>query len=287
MSERKTVVVYHAHCVDGFGAAFAAWCALGNSAEYLPVSYSEPMPEIPDGARVYIVDFSWPFDHEAREQLLALAARCELTVLDHHKTAREALEGLDFAHFDMSKSGAVLAWEYFQNVEPAEDAYGVRGPVPQLLLYIQDRDLWKWELPNSREFSAGLSLVKREFDRWLAIIAPESERRRDIIAEGRISLKRDGILVESMCKRAYQTALTDGKRMVPIMAVNAPVLQSECCHRLLEKFPDHQVVAAYFDENTLRRFWSLRSRPGFDCSVIAKVRGGGGHAQAAGFTEGL
>lgn len=29
----KPIVIYHANCTDGFGAAFAAWLKLGNEAE--------------------------------------------------------------------------------------------------------------------------------------------------------------------------------------------------------------------------------------------------------------
>lgn len=105
---KPTFVLYHANCPDGFAAARAAWMSLGDAATYLPVSYGDPLPAIPDGSEVYIVDFSYP-----RPILEELEARCGLTVIDHHATAQEALSGLAFAHFDMSKSGAVLTWEHF------------------------------------------------------------------------------------------------------------------------------------------------------------------------------
>ena len=43
MGKMKPLVIYHANCADGFGAAFAAWLKLGNEAEYLPMVYNEKL----------------------------------------------------------------------------------------------------------------------------------------------------------------------------------------------------------------------------------------------------
>ncbi len=93
----KTYVLYHAYCADGFGGAWAAWRALGDSAEYVAVSYGERPPAIPDGAKVVLIDFAYP-----REAILEMAARAgRLAVLDHHKTSQEDLAGLPFAVFEI------------------------------------------------------------------------------------------------------------------------------------------------------------------------------------------
>ena len=94
------------------------------------------------GKNVIIVDFSYP-----RDVLIKMAEDADsIIVLDHHKTAEENLKGLDFCIFDMTRSGAVMAWEHFHG----------KGNTPLLFQYIQDRDLWQWKLPQSKEFSAGL-----------------------------------------------------------------------------------------------------------------------------------
>lgn len=278
----KTLVLYHAHCADGFGAAFAAWCALGDSAEYLPVQYGEPMPAIPDGSRVFIVDFSYPDNARAREELCALRERCaELVVIDHHKTAQAALAGLPFAIFDLEKSGAVLAWEYFRNLPEPGQCF---GPAPELLEYVQDRDLWRWRLPGSHEVSAGLSLEPRTFARWQELASHTDNAIADLWERGKTVLQRDSGLIDSICAKAH---VRHFPTVCEVIAVNTPVLQSEVCHQLLLRHPDQNVAAAYFDKDAKTRVWSLRSRPGYDCSFIAKARGGGGHAQACGFTEAL
>jgi len=38
---KEIVVLYHANCLDGFGAAYAAWKKFGDTADYIPVQYGE------------------------------------------------------------------------------------------------------------------------------------------------------------------------------------------------------------------------------------------------------
>jgi hypothetical protein len=265
--ETRIVVLYHAQCPDGWGAAVAAWHKLGDTAGYCPVRYGDPLPKIADGARVYIVDFSYD-----RQTLLALAERCEVTVLDHHKTAQAELEGLPFATFDLTKSGAVLAWEHFCGT-----------PVPPLLLYIQDRDLWQWQLLRSREVSAGLALEPHDFKLWAGLINMGKSTIERLATTGSIILAYQARIIAALCDQC-QMAVIDG-HCVPV--VNSATLGSEIGHELLERHHDARFVAIYFDDKRLKRVWSLRSRAEVDVSAIARRFGGGGHPQAAGFEQSL
>jgi uncharacterized protein len=264
----STIVLYHAACADGFGAAFAAWTVLKDSAVYIPVQYGQPYPpEIEGGvARLFILDFSYP------RAVLGRLAECasEILVLDHHKTAREELEGLPFARFDLEKSGAVLAWEHFH---PGEG-------VPMLLRYVQDRDLWRWELPASREFSARLAATPRAFDHWeyLLNVAENESARVQFCREGGAILLAQRVHVATLCDRAYWTEV-DGHR---VPCVNTPLFQSEVGEELCRRHPDAP-FAAVFSAGEGEEYWSLRARGGFDVSAVAKRLGGGGHPAAAGF----
>lgn len=292
---KPNLVLYHGpHCADGFAAAVVAWefFDAGRLANFVPVNYGEPVPIIPEGTEsIYVLDFSFP-----REVLLDWCRQRDVVVLDHHKSAEQdlgKLRGTDrlCTRFEREKSGAVMAWEYFRELPDS----AIFGEVPALLQYVQDRDLWKWALPYSREVSAGLRLVPRSFTDWAALLwTDERPLLRLLTNDGRVVLQNEAQLVESIVAQAGMVPI--GDLMVPV--VNTPVLQSECCHRLLELNPNFLMVAAYFDSETtetglgfdepsrvrLRR-WSLRSRPGFDCSLIAKAYNGGGHPQAAGFEE--
>ncbi len=256
-------ILYHENCEDGFGAAWIAWKALGNQAEYIPVQYGDSPPELPDRSRVTIVDFSYP-----REVIIELNERMEsLWVLDHHKTAAQDLAGLEFATFDMQKSGAILAWEYWF---PGESA-------PPLLQYIQDKDLWLFQLENSLEVSAALRSYPKDFEIWDSLTIDD--------------LAKDGIAIQrainiQVSKHVEIAALQNvGGYLVPV--VNATCYLSEIGDQLNARYSDTPFAACYFVREDGKRQWSLRSRGNFDVSEVALRFGGGGHRNAAGYTEAI
>lgn len=165
----RIICIYHANCADGFTAAWCVRWALGETVEFIPASYGEEPPEV-DGADVIIVDFS--YKRPAMEKLAASAK--SVLVLDHHKTAEADLIALPLtqdtwrqhlrcgvrlaALFDMQRSGAQMAWDYF-----------CQGDRPWLVDYIADRDLWRWELAASREVSAVIGSLEHSFQGWDAL----------------------------------------------------------------------------------------------------------------------
>lgn len=264
----KTYVLYHANCPDGFGAAWAAWTALGaDGVEYIPCAYGKPVPTMEEGSRVFIVDFSF-----SRKELLCLREKMALVlVLDHHKTAQAALEGLDFARFDMAKSGAVLTWEHFFPTEP----------VPELLLYVQDRDLWQWQLDQSQLINSALwKGTRRTFEKWRELHEDWNVHVRPMLLDaGKTLAFYDEQTVALLCKHPQWHHI--GAWTVP--TINSPVLQSEIGHELLQQHPKAPFAAVWCEDQG-QRIYSLRARTGdFDVSVVAKAFGGGGHAAAAGF----
>lgn len=270
----KTFVLYHSNCPDGFGAAWAAWMHFqefspGADVSYLPVNYDQPLPDIPDGSEVFILDFSYP-----RDVLTELAERCNICVIDHHGTAKDALAGLPYAFFDMSKSGAVLAWEHF---------FPTRN-VPEMLLYLQDRDLWQWTLPRSKEINAGLWRGKpREFSVWRSIEATWFDAigsKAALIQAGEAIAFSDALNVETLCRHPVLMKIL----CYTVPVVNTPVLQSEVCHQLLQLHPTAPFAATWMTRSDGQLIFSVRARKDdFDVASLAKEFGGGGHKAAAGF----
>ena len=86
----KPLVIYHANCADGFGAAFSCWLKLGDDAEYVPMQYGHaPIDSMVGKDRdVYILDFSLPKDQ--MEHLFRVAKR--VVWLDHHASSRSMAE---------------------------------------------------------------------------------------------------------------------------------------------------------------------------------------------------
>lgn len=249
------LVLYHAECTDGFGAAWALWKKFP-SAEFVPVKHGVPPPTGLAGRRIVIVDFSYP-----RAVLESINAEAKsLLVLDHHITAKQALSGLPFACFDLKKSGAVMAWEWAH-----------RTPAPWLLQYIQDKDLWQWALPASREINAALASYPFDFQVWDGL-------RQDVLeSEGRAILRYENELVAKIAAEAVLVRFHGAT----VPAVQSAVLTSQIGERLAK---GRRFCIIWHDRDG-RRYYSLRSSAeGIDVSTIATRYGGGGHTHAAGFS---
>lgn len=251
----RPLVVYHGDCPDGFGAAFAAWKRYGEEADYLPVSHGDPPPNA-QGRDVLIADFA--YDRGTTERLAESSA--SLVVLDHHCSAASELADLPYCVFDMNRSGAVMAWQYLHET-----------PIPPLLSYVQDRDLWRNDLPESEEVSAALRAHDFDFKTWDAI---DVEQLR---VEGRALLRYQRRMVERVAAHAEPVEILG--TVVP--TVNSPVLQSELGDALAA---GHPFAGVWWQGSGDAARWSLRSTPGgVDVSLIAARYGGGGHRTAAGF----
>ena len=264
--EDVDLVIYHGGCTDGFGAAFAAWLARGDKAAYFPANYREPPPDV-TGKNVLIVDFSY-----RRSVLLEMREKAKsILVLDHHKSAMEELGDLEFAQFDMSCSGAMLSWAFFH---PDEHP-------PLLIRYIQDRDLWQWRMPNSREFSAGLMNVPFDFEAYRTCLQDSAVQL--LINQGLSIVRYIDREVDKLCKHAADRRLSVAPEL-KCRVVNSSNWVSEVGSRICEE--SDVAVIWYMDHNKDQWRVSMRSRSGVDVSEIAKRYGGGGHAQAAGFSLG-
>jgi oligoribonuclease NrnB/cAMP/cGMP phosphodiesterase (DHH superfamily) len=268
-----TVVLYHANCYDGFGAAYAAWKYLGDSATYIPMTYGEALPEcVWTASQVYMLDYSRKTD-----ELIKLSYSTLVIVLDHHKTALAELEKAGAAIeyvFDIEQSGAVLAWQYFHK----------SVPVPRILNAIQDRDLWRFKLRETPQIHAALCGTEFSFAVWDYLITryDQSERFQDeFYQQGETILQYHDILTETLCKEATLTVLAG--HTVPM--VNISILFSEVPHRLLELYPDSPfAMYVYYRKDGIAQY-GLRGRDtdDFDVSEVAKLFGGGGHKKAAGY----
>ena len=166
-------------------------------------------------AAVYILDFSYP-----REITGRIAEACNLVLIDHHKTAAENLEGIGCCHFDTARSGAVLAWQHFH---PG-------APIPEILLYVEDRDLWLWQLPHSREINAALGELKKDFAVW----DRASENLDELRFAGEALLRTQQARAEALARAAHP-ATVNGRST---LAAPCDELRSETANAILEQNPE-------------------------------------------------
>lgn len=268
-------VLYHADCMDGFGAAWALHNQFKDNATYIPCKYNSPPPVIPDGSFVFIVDFSF-----SKAELIRLQRRAAgIAVLDHHLPKKQEIGSLPFVIFDEDHSGAVMTWKHMFPDQP----------VPRLLEVVEDWDLWKFEKPLTREIHAALRSYPMEFDVWYQLDAKLRHNPFSLVSEGQAILRTEEQLVDMICKQATYmddmlSPLTPDH--VKAVMVNATSHWSQVGHRLLELYPEAEYAATVYTLADGREKWSLRSRKGgIDVSEIARNHGGGGHHNAAGFVR--
>ena len=280
------ICIYHGGCDDGFGAAWIVRRALGPGVDFYPGVYGKEPPDITD-RDVLLVDFSYK-----RPVLETMWRKANsILILDHHKTAAEDLAGIHapfgegwerhlanvyqdkcegcpqmYALFDMNRSGAGIAWDFFFPGRARSE----------FINYLEDRDLWRKQLPNGDEFTIALRSYTQDFGRWDELF---SRGAQSLIDEGFAIQRYYRLRVEEFKRSAYKSQL--GGHVIWIS--NAPYFAaSEVAGELCDR--DGEFGACYFEVEAGRFQYSLRSRGDFDVSAVAKKFGGGGHKNAAGFT---
>ena len=302
-TEEQILCIYHGNCADGFGAAWAVRHRFP-SAEFHAGNYGNPPPDVAS-KRLILVDFSYK-----RPVMAELAKHAKsVLVLDHHKSAAEDLAaglgipddrssaqivdmgryegtltwerhlgdsyqdycenlaaGCIYTLFDQSRSGAGLAWDFFH---PGQQR-------PPLINHIEDRDLWRFALPGTREVQAALFSYPYDFAVW-----------DELMLEGDpVSLSLEGVAIERKHHKDIAELLKVCQRRMVIAGHDVPVaslpytMTSDAGHQMAQ---DEPFAACYWDTAEGRVF-SLRSADdGMDVSAIAAQFGGGGHLRAAGF----
>lgn len=261
------LILYHGQCPDGFAAALCAWLFFGGRGEYVPCSYGREPPDV-TGRTVYILDFSFSLETMTRLGRQAV----KLVMLDHHDTAERALWKFHcecgVIHFDQTKSGARLAWEFFHP----------DMPVPRLIRRVEDRDLELYQIPMGAAYLAALDTEPLDFLRWKTILEMDDEETRQYIEKGIPMDIKVNSLADGMAKGAQSVILCGQKGLM----ANAPyVFHGPVASRLAQK---ELFGLAWCMQGPHTVKVGLRAlRGGFDCSQLALQMGGGGHPFSSGF----
>lgn len=258
---KDTVIIYHAHCYDGFGAAYAAWKKFGNNASYIPCLHRDIYPQEVERKEVYVVDFS--FSEKITKELISKNKK--VVMLDHHLSSKELVLSLPGSIYSDTDSGAKIAWKYFH---PETE-------VPTLVDYLSDGDTWAHVLPNWKEVEGYIHTHELSFEEF-ETLESELEGNMDMVLEkGKLLNKYFDKLVSEHELKAMLVEFEGYE----VYAVNASsFLRSELGHRLALKKGPLSIV--YRFESDLLRI-SLRGDGSVDCSTLAEKYGGGGHYSAA------
>jgi oligoribonuclease NrnB/cAMP/cGMP phosphodiesterase (DHH superfamily) len=269
-SEKDIVVFYHGLCRDGFTAAWAAWKKFGDAADYIPVIWTNQSEQIPliKHKEVYFLDYC-PLQERIDQ---VLKENKKVVVIDHHISREAVNKSVPGSVYDINHSGGFLAWKYFHpNI-----------PVPQICLYTEDSDIWKWSISHSEDVLNYFEL-KAEFDFkvWddLARDLENPDIRRQYEEKGAaISAARQKIVQKIIIDHAVLVEF-EGYR---VYAVNGPrYFRSEIGNVLAKKKSPFGIVWSYTPEEISI---SMRAIPGeFDLVPLAEKYGGGGHKGASNF----
>lgn len=279
MEKIDTVVLYHKQCNDGFGSAYAHWYWNNrrDNTLYYSMSYGDKIPDcVNDDTNVIFLDFSLKV-----EEMEELVQRVNsVLVVDHHKTAlalhsiQDIYENLSLV-LDMGHSGCVLTWITFAPLSTS---------IPEFLLLIEDRDLWKFKYIDSKAFHAGLHITDEDFTSLSNLhIARKLE---EVIYQGNVILEYKKVVLLSIANQAYVDTI---QGHTAIFVNCPPMLSSDLADVLRNEYAGVAVVVLYsILANTvlysLRGNNSLAEDAQVDVSKIAEHFGGGGHKLAAGFS---
>ena len=258
--------------------------------EFIEISYEKPFPmnTILPNEQIYIVDYSI-MPNEMRE-LLKITK--DVTWIDHHKTAIERYKDFEYdirgIRYD-GIAGCMLTYCYLMHmtncglgeirpfdIHMTEDA-------PLFTKLIADWDVWKFDFGDkTRSFitafnSYDFNPESKEWNRFFKRILSKSDPVTDMIDEGTSMLKyRDGWAKEYLKRFGFEVNFEG----LNCFAVNLGNCNSEYFKSLPEGKYDAFMPFAYNGEKWTVSMYSKI----YDVSNICKKYGGGGHAQAAGFT---
>lgn len=283
-------VLYHRSCTDGLAAAYCAWKALDyDSTVFYPVQYSEAFPniDIKKGDSLYLLDFCYPYDVLVDK----VPTGVNVVILDHHKTQEaewvkimESQLWQTSGAFTSSESGAVLAWEWFF---PDKE-------IPKLILHVQDRDLWNFKMPATKDVITGLRALKdhHKFEVFDSLIFDENRKVSDAMLDKLIEV---GSAINGQIDGVCRTFATPGSNKIATVQFeghktalyNTTENISDIAAAILRNGEGYDISLSYFITSDLKVVFSLRSYDkgaNVDVGEISKKYGGGGHRNAAGFT---
>lgn len=312
------VVFYHKNCADGIAGAWVLWRdnphalfigispsnsggeddndkenknSEGEKEEFVP---SYPFEDTIKGKSVIMVDVTF----SRKETMFYREISKAFLVLDHHISAERKIGDLDCCIIDTTRSGCQIAWDFMtRNLIP-------RSERPWFIDVIADRDLWKWEIPFSKEYNMALKSGKSEIHGITNFISfpgfdflfDRKHYKIELLRQGKeMKVTRDQKIKDVVDRTIVSTRYF--KKIDKLYKVGYVTLEkgehnlrSDVGSEIMKNHDDIDfAMITRLSDDEKSNWVSLRGleENGIDLSKIADAYGGGGHKLAAGYTTAI
>jgi len=271
------VIYYHRQDLDGMCSGEIVR-RHHPEAKLVGVNYNEPFDNsiISKGDTVYVVDFSFTY-----EEMLWLNNNCELTWIDHHRSAMENLNDLNFRGLRrIGTAACLLCWEYL---------YPNR-PIPYFVKLLSDYDVWNHKNPDVLAFQYGIRLhentrpgssIWTDYFNDSSDWALEKTAVQKTIANGQLILEYETAQnAKYAASMAYEAEFESYRAIV----INKPFSNSKIFDSVYDSDKhDIMIIFGCKEPGTPYKYSLYCNKPEIDVSKLAVKYGGGGHKGAAGF----
>jgi hypothetical protein len=176
--------------------------------------------------------------------------------------------------YDQNRSGASIAWAHFHP----------DTPIPELIRYIEDDDLFRFSFPETRPIITYLTARPFDFTFWdtAATALAGDVSRKELLTMARSYAEYFELLADIAVKEAKLVSF-EGHEVYFATAHPIKPMKSLVGNLLAKKKgPFALVVTAHPDGVGV----SIRGDGTVDCTKIAQKYGGNGHPSSAGFKIG-
>ncbi len=268
------IVFFHGSCLDGTASASAILKKFPD-AELYPINHSYDQKELEflftkKSEKIFVLDFS--FRKDDFEKLLKTDN--DFIHIDHHISILKDTEIFKKYNnytliFDNQHAGCYLTWKYVHN------------HIPELIYYIEDRDIWTKKFEKTDAICSYLfSKVLNKPDELLTYFEKDKDIE-EIYNEGKKIIDIHKMNQDRIMEKTEICWLNIGnflkKKLIP--AINSNLYVSEIGNELATKYG---ICCIFYISDSYVKL-SFRSVEGSKIFAkdVAELFGGGGHLHAA------
>lgn len=272
------ICFYHRVDFDGICSAAIVRHFKSDNCELYGINYDDEFPwdKISPNEKVYMCDFSI----QPYSKMTKLNDLCDLTWIDHHKSALNAVDNTIEGLRDEKYSGCELTWMYFNGFHPDD--------IPLSVRLLGRWDVWDHSWHNDVElFQIGINMtddaIPENQDFWKELFFSDTTHNQtieSIVNMGYHGKKwRDNFYKDIVKNHSFEWEY-NGYNLI-------------CCNqgltgsKLFDSVYDankHDILLVFYYKGGKWNFSLYTTKDNIDCSKIALSFGGGGHTNAAGFT---